>query len=206
MKRAMTLRNTNAASTLGPPLIRSSPDWVRVDPRGYVSSWICSGMRLDEPATMCRTAVVLLSVVALAACKQREPSTVVAVANVGPVSTTPKDLFDDFTRPSTDGLALLDKYRDGATFTGTVKTVGVEESGKPVVMIDVDGNNIISLDFLDPSPVNAKALKAGDTLTVTCKIGGASGALMMVTDCPQKTCWVTSVENLGMQKLGELGE
>jgi hypothetical protein len=99
----------------------------------------------------------------------------------GPVKTTPRDLFADFTRPDADGLALLDKYRDGATFTGMLKTVGEDETGRPVLMMDVDGKNIISLDFIDPE--QGKGHKQGSSLTVTCKIGGASGALMMLTDC-----------------------
>jgi hypothetical protein len=48
-------------------------------------------------------------------------------------------------------------------------------------MMDVDGRNIISLDFADATA--GKGHKQGESLTVTCKIGGASGALMMVTDC-----------------------
>lgn len=100
-----------------------------------------------------------------------------------PVKTTPKDLFAEFTDPKADGMKLLDKYQNGATFTAPVKTVGAEESGKPVVMLDVDGKNMISVDFTDPVAAKAKDLKAGDSLTVTCKIGGASGALMMVIDC-----------------------
>jgi hypothetical protein len=99
----------------------------------------------------------------------------------GPVKTTPRELFADFTEPDADGLALADKYRDGATFTGMLKTVGEDEVGRPVVMMDVDGRNSISLGFVDW--VRAKQHKQGDSLTVTCKIGGASGALMMVTDC-----------------------
>jgi hypothetical protein len=98
----------------------------------------------------------------------------------GPVQTTPQRLFDDFTSPHTDGMALLDKYRDGATFTATIKTVGAEEDGRPVVWIDVDGENLMSLEFDDPAP---RDLRAGGQLTVTCKLGGASGALMMVTSC-----------------------
>lgn len=98
----------------------------------------------------------------------------------GPVLTTPKQLFDDFTSPDTNGIALLDKYRDGATFTATIKTVGTEEDGKPVVWIDVDAENLMSLDFADPAP---RDLHPGAELTVTCKLGGASGALMMVTSC-----------------------
>ena len=99
---------------------------------------------------------------------------------IGPVLTTPKRLFDDFTSADTDGMTLLDKYRDGARFTATIKTVGAEEDGKPVVWIDVDGENLMTLDFADPAP---RDLQAGAELTVTCKIGGASGALMMVTSC-----------------------
>ena len=98
----------------------------------------------------------------------------------GPVHTTAKKLFDDFTRPEADGLVLLDKYSDGATFTATIKTVGADENGTPVVWIDVDGENVMSLDFDEPVP---RDLRAGAELTVTCKIGGASGALMMVTRC-----------------------
>ncbi|HEY5944206.1 MAG TPA: hypothetical protein VIV40_01885 [Kofleriaceae bacterium] len=110
----------------------------------------------------------------------RPPPTPSRTVHRGPVKTTPRQLFDDFTRPDADGIVLLDKYRDGATFTATIKTVGVEDDGKPVVWIDVDGENLLTLDFDDPVP---RDLHAGGQLTVTCKIGGASGALMMVTSC-----------------------
>jgi hypothetical protein len=103
-----------------------------------------------------------------------------AAHRFGPVATTPHQLFEDFTRPDADGLALLDKYAGGATFTATIKTVGVDEDGAPVVWIDVDGDNVMSLDFAPPPP---QGLRAGSRLTVTCRIGGASGALMMVTGC-----------------------
>ena len=97
----------------------------------------------------------------------------------GPVRTTPQALFADFIRPDANGLALHDKYRDGATFTATIKTIGAEQDGTPVVWIDIDGENLMTLDFAGPPP----ALAVGGKLTVTCKIGGASGALMMVTAC-----------------------
>lgn len=98
----------------------------------------------------------------------------------GPVETTARALFEDFTRPDADGLVLLDKYRDGARFTATLKTVGADEHGQPVGWIDVDGENVMALDFAPPPP---PGLRAGAQVTVTCKIGGASGALMMVTRC-----------------------
>ncbi|HTL38588.1 MAG TPA: hypothetical protein VL326_35905 [Kofleriaceae bacterium] len=144
--------------------------------------------------------VFLLLFVSIVGCKDHQPEatanaappphtsaptlaakTDVAAKTGGPVKTTPRDLFADFTKPDADGLALLDKYRDGATFTGMLKTVGEDETGRPVLMMDVDGRNIISLDFADATA--GKGHKQGESLTVTCKIGGASGALMMVTDC-----------------------
>jgi hypothetical protein len=116
--------------------------------------------------------------VLLAACTTQHKA---HVPVAGAVKTTPRELFADFTRPDADGLALLDKYREGATFTGMLKTVGEDETGRPVLMMDVDGRNIISLNFIDPR--QAMGFKQGESLTVTCKMGGASGALMMVTDC-----------------------
>jgi hypothetical protein len=95
----------------------------------------------------------------------------------GPLNTTPQELFEDFTGP--DG-ALLDKYRHGARFTGTIKTVGVQDDGSPVVWIEVDGEIVMSLEFATPPQ---QPLHAGGQLTVTCKLGEASGALMMVIDC-----------------------
>ncbi len=125
--------------------------------------------------------------VVLAACAQArsEPTrgpveTALHEARRGPVETTARELFADFTRPDADGFVLLDKYRDGARFTATLKTVGVDEEGLPVGWIDVDGENVMALDFAPPPP---SGLRAGARLTVTCKIGGASGALMMVTHC-----------------------
>ena len=97
----------------------------------------------------------------------------------GPVLTTPKQLFDDFTSPTAE---LLDKYRDGVTFSGVIKTSGHQAPDKTVVWMDVDDDNWLMLELAQPAPPPA-ALAAGEVLTVTCKIGGASGALMLVTDC-----------------------
>ena len=131
----------------------------------------------------------LVLCLALAACatnpRERPPEARVTqpmphLPTRGPVHTTPRELFVDFTRPAADGVLLLEKYRDGATFTATIKTVGAEEDGTPVVWVDVDGENLLTLDFADPAPAN---LRAGARVTVTCRIGGASGALMIVTRC-----------------------
>ena len=114
------------------------------------------------------------------AAKATDPGAAAPAAG-GPVKSTPKDLFAEFSDPKADGMKLLDKYHDGATFSGKVSVKGAEESGKPILWIDIDGKNHMSLDYTDVAA--AKAVKDGDTVNVTCKIGGASGTLMMVTDC-----------------------
>jgi hypothetical protein len=146
------------------------------------------------------TLVLSLSLLAFTACKKKEeagggapaadkmaaekPAADKPAADKpagGAVKTTPKDLFDEFTKPNADGMALLDKYHGGATFSGKVQVKGAEETGKPILWLDIDGKNHISLDYADVE--KAKAVKDGDTVTVTCKIGGASGNMMMVLEC-----------------------
>jgi hypothetical protein len=108
-----------------------------------------------------------------------------AAAATTPVKTTPAALFDEFTKPGADTMALIDKYNAGATFTGKVKTASKEASGKPVVFIDVDGKRRIDLGMSGDGAA-FKSVKIGDTITVTCKIGGADGDLMQVTDCTKQ--------------------
>lgn len=115
-----------------------------------------------------------------------EPAAEPAAAAGTPVATNPKDLFADFTKPDADGMALLTKYENGATFTGKLVNVAAEENGDPVLFMDVDGKAKISLGFTDKAAIKAKKLKVGDELTVTCKIGGAMDNLMQVTDCVAK--------------------
>jgi hypothetical protein len=99
-----------------------------------------------------------------------------------PVKTDPKALFDEFSETNkVDPMKLIEKYHDGATFSAKVAVKGAEETGKPILWVDVDGKNHITLDYTDVN--QAKAVKDGDTVTVTCKIGGEMGTTMMVTDC-----------------------
>ena len=101
----------------------------------------------------------------------------------GPVHTTPRELFDDFTRPDADRPTLLDKYHAGATFTATVRTVAIDDNGTWIVWVEIDSENVMTLDFAEPPG----ELQIGGELTVTCQIGGASGALMMVTACTRSS-------------------
>ena len=137
---------------------------------------------------MIRTALfVSLALLVVPACKKKEDTSAGGGAAAdkpaagGPVKTTPKDLFGDFGPASTTkGMDLLNKYHDGATFSGTIKTAPGSEAPTTAIM-DVDGKNIIMMDFTDAASV--KAVKSGDTITATCKIGGENGAMMQATDC-----------------------
>ena len=93
-----------------------------------------------------------------------------AEPTTAPVKTTPQALFAEFSDPKADGMTLLNKYGNGATFSGKVAVKGAEETGKPILWIDLDGKNHMSLDYTDVA--QAKAVKDGETVTVTCKIGG----------------------------------
>jgi hypothetical protein len=104
-----------------------------------------------------------------------------AATGGGPVKTTPQALFEEFTKPGVDGMALLDKYHDGATVSAKVSLKGHEEDGKPILWIPLEGNKHISLDYTDVA--KAKAIKDGDTVTATCKVGGAMDNLMMLIEC-----------------------
>jgi hypothetical protein len=99
----------------------------------------------------------------------------------GPVKTDPKALFDEFTDPKVDGMALIDKYHDGATFSGKVTVKATGEDGTPILWMELDGGRHIELGYTDAA--KAKAVKNGDTVTVTCKIGGAVDKMMQVMDC-----------------------
>jgi hypothetical protein len=96
----------------------------------------------------------------------------------GPIHTNPIALYRDFVEGEGD---LLARYRNGVTLTGSIKSVGEGERDEPIVMMDVDGRNLLALEFADPA--TARRITAGDRITVTCRIGGASGALVMVTSC-----------------------
>ncbi|NVB84804.1 MAG: hypothetical protein HOV81_40920 [Kofleriaceae bacterium] len=115
-------------------------------------------------------AIVLLA----SACAKPELQTLTS----GPIRTNPVALHRDFIEGEGD---LLAKYRNGVTLTGSIRSVGEGDRDEPIVMMDVDGRNMLSLEFADPAA--ARHIAAGDRITVTCRIAGASGALMMVTSC-----------------------
>lgn len=133
--------------------------------------------------------LVLISALLFSACSKKDSATPAAdnktteapAKSGGPVKTEPQALFDEFTRPGTDGMALLDKYHDGATISAKVVVKGHEEDGKPILWVELAGGKHISLDYTDVE--KAKGIKDGDTVTATCKVGGAMDNLMMLIEC-----------------------
>lgn len=115
--------------------------------------------------------------------KPAEAPANVAVQPAGPWKTDPKTLFADLAS-ATPGRT--ERYRDGATFTGVItesKLVMAEHKAF-VTTMDVDGTNYISLVFADPE--DARPIKAGDTMTVTCKSisdRNIAGGAVMATGC-----------------------
>jgi len=126
-----------------------------------------------------------LTLISFAACKKSDDKAAGGdqAPAAGPVKTTPKDLFGDFTKPGTDGMALLKKYHDGAMFTAVVKTAPGSEAPTSMILDVGDGKSVIMASFADSAKDKIATVKAGDPVTVTCKIGGASGNMMQVTDC-----------------------
>jgi hypothetical protein len=103
-------------------------------------------------------------------------------AAAGPVKTTATDLFADFTKPGGDAMALINKYHDGATFSGTVKTAPGDEAPTTMIIGAGDKKNIMA-QFKPEAAAKIKTVKSGDSVTVTCKIDGATGGMMQASDC-----------------------
>lgn len=108
-----------------------------------------------------------------------------APAAAAPLKSTPEELFADLSkeRSGMDALDALKKYEAGVTFTGKVKTAAAEEDGTPVIFLEAGEKHMVSLQWADAGPVKAKGVKVGDSLTVTCKVGGVADAVLIVTDC-----------------------
>lgn len=128
-----------------------------------------------------------LALISFTACKKSDDKAAAGAgdqpAASGPVKTTPKELFADFTKPGTDGMALLKKYHDGAMFSAVVKTAPGSEAPTSMILDVGDGKSIIMASFADAAKDKIATVKAGDTVTATCKIGGANGNMVQVTDC-----------------------
>lgn len=130
---------------------------------------------------MRRTTLALaLTCSLLTACSKKTDSGANAPA-AGPVKTTAKELYADFTKGG-DGMALLNKYHDGATFSGTVKTAPGAEAPTTMIIDAGDKKSIIA-ELKPDAAAKAKDVKSGDSITITCKIDGASGGILQASEC-----------------------
>lgn len=108
-------------------------------------------------------------------------------AAAGPKTMAAPELFADYNKPGQDGMALMEKWRDGVIVTGEVTNVITEEAGNSSLFVKAGDTGKMSLGFADDGKaVKEKALKAGDSVTAKCQIGGSDGTLMMLTDCELK--------------------
>jgi len=147
--------------------------------------------------SLSRLTIIALSIVTMAACSKKKDAPASgadkpaeggeAAAAAGPLTMQAPALFDDFNKPGADGMALLDKYRAGVVVTGTVTNTITEMDNSVSVMLDAGGTHKMSVGFTDKgAAASKKGVKAGDSLTATCKVGGSDGNLMMLIDCALK--------------------
>lgn len=103
---------------------------------------------------------------------------------------TAKALWDEFTSDKYKGMDAIDHYRPGVKVTGVVmRQMGGEADAQMNynIHLDVDGQKYIDAQFEADGPnvaaARAKAVKVGDTVTVTCQVGGGMPNYMLLTDC-----------------------
>ncbi len=85
---------------------------------------------------------------------------------------------------SLEGMAVLDEYGDGVIVSGTVKQTIEEGDGSLVVWLDAEGGKWVSLGFVDQgAAAKGKGVKAGDSLTAQCQVGGGMDNYIMNIDC-----------------------
>jgi hypothetical protein len=104
-------------------------------------------------------------------------------APAGPKEMTAEAFVTDFLGEK-DGMALLDRYRDGIVVTGNVKQTIEEMDGSLAVWLDAGNPKYVSLGFKDQgAAAKSKGLKQGDPVKARCQVGGGMDNYVMVTDC-----------------------
>jgi hypothetical protein len=84
-------------------------------------------------------------------------------------------------------MDLMEKFKDGVTVTGAVKTVKDDPAGEYVLELDAGGGHTVAAEIAVPAAAREKKLKAGDTVTVTkCMIANPTDALLPLRTCDLK--------------------
>jgi hypothetical protein len=117
------------------------------------------------------------------AAKTEEKTEEKKAAPAGPKEMTAEAFVTDFLGEK-DGMALLDRYRDGIVVTGNVKQTIEEMDGSLAVWLDAGNPKYVSLGFKDQgAAAKSKGLKQGDAVKARCQVGGGMDNYVMVTDC-----------------------
>ena len=108
-------------------------------------------------------------------------------AAAGPLTMAAPALFDDFNKPGQDGQALYEKYNAGIVVSGAVTNTITEMDNSVSLWLDAGNGHHVTLAFKDNGKAaSAKGVKAGDTVSASCQVGGSDGKMMMLTDCALK--------------------
>lgn len=97
----------------------------------------------------------------------------------------PDEIFKDTA--GQDRMALMEKFKDGATVTGTVKEVKDDPAGEYVLVFDAGDGKTVEANLADPKPARDKKVKAGDTVTVTkCQVANPTDKSLPLRTCDLK--------------------
>lgn len=84
-------------------------------------------------------------------------------------------------------MERTEKYPNGVTVSGTVKSIKDDPTGEYVVTFDATGGNTVDAMIMDPAAAKEKKLKAGDTVTLkNCSIANTQGTSMPLRNCEYK--------------------
>jgi len=80
-----------------------------------------------------------------------------------------------------------EKYPNGVTVRGTVKSIKDDPTGEYVVTFEATTGNTVDAMIMDPKPARDKKLKVGDTITLTkCSLANTQGTSMPLRNCEVK--------------------
>lgn len=80
-----------------------------------------------------------------------------------------------------------EKYPNGVTVSGTVKSIKDDPTGEYVVTFEATSGNTVDAMIMDPKDVKAMKLKAGDAVTLkNCSIANTQGTSMPLRNCELK--------------------
>lgn len=113
------------------------------------------------------------------------PTPAAGTATPAKAEYKPDEIFKETAGQS--HMDLMEKFKDGATVTGTVKSVKDDPTGEYNIVFDAGDNRTVEAMLNDPKPARDKKLKAGDTVTVTkCQVANPTDTMLPLRTCDLK--------------------